>query len=74
MYEIVAWSYKIVNELLCHWIFNCTIEWRVIWEWQNVSDSCMILQDSRWATLSLNIRLYDWMQRAKMRHKEQQNV
>ena len=28
--EMIAWSYEIVDELLCHWIFNCTIEWRAI--------------------------------------------
>ena len=22
---MIAWSYEIVDELLCHWIFNCTV-------------------------------------------------
>ncbi len=37
------------------------IEWQAIWERQDVLDSHIILQDSRWATLSLNIQLYNQM-------------
>ncbi len=47
MYEIVTWFYEIVDELLCHWIFNYMIEWWAIWERQDVLNSHMILRDSR---------------------------